>query len=113
MDAKLAYKRLYNWFDSKSSRISARDLDLSYRSQASALASVLPKPEQATPNDMMALAQEVLTGSLEWAYHEKDDQSIKLHEYARTIVTEFSDKYDPSKSSLAKGALKYRYGRKG
>jgi len=71
----------------------------------------MPAPEEATREDMLVTAQQVLMGLLEWAYHQKDKYGIPMHDYARIIWTNISrEDVSLRRSRLNKIVLLYRRG---
>lgn len=106
-DARVAHAKLYDWY-----RHHPRSIDKVYgRNDAYAkysklLISKLPVPSRATAADMSYVAREVLTGLLEWSYHQYDQSGIAMHQYARVIMNEYGN-VDPRRSRLT--SLRNRY----
>lgn len=87
-DTKIAYTRLYGWYRTNANAIDRvygrRD---AYSNYSKKLIRAMPSPNRASPADMSYIAMEVLTGLLEWAYHQPDARGVPMHQYARTIYS--------------------------
>jgi len=51
----------------------------------------LPDPKEATRADIAFLCIEVISGLMEWAYHEKDENGVKTSAYAHYLLGTFFD----------------------
>lgn len=84
---KKSYEHIYKWYSKNLTEVyGIFPQDDKYLINSVSLIKSLPKPNAATENDILAIAKEVLTGLLEWAYHKKDESGTSLHSYARIIV---------------------------
>jgi hypothetical protein len=89
-EARFAYSEIYYWhaadgrrkFDE---RFREREESEGRRTKYLALVVELVEPKRASTRDMLHVAREVLSGRMEWAYHEKSEQGITLSNWARRI----------------------------
>ena len=85
------YRRIYAWHTSQGQQ-GARELeDPSAVARYLALLARLPPPEFAQPEDMAFLAEQVLSGDLEWSRGQKDTFGVTVGDYARRIQRIASD----------------------
>jgi hypothetical protein len=110
MKERLAYERIFTWYRRNKQQIKeiyARED--TYSAYSAKLVAVLPTPKNATLEDMVVTAQQVLMGLLEWAYHQKDSHGRKMHEYARVILANIdAESVDARKSRLSKVVSEFR-----
>ena len=60
----------------------------------------LPDPEDASPEDIALVCIEVVSGLMEWAYHEEDRYGVKMAAYAHYILDEFFDGFFGEKTRV-------------
>jgi len=88
------YERLREWY-SANRALAASKLRRSrsdpYVSCFEELVSILPAKHTATPEDIAFVSVEVISGLMEWAYHEKDQDGVKMAAYAHFILDRFFD----------------------
>jgi hypothetical protein len=96
------YARIYAWHKTNRNRIfdklSNRRIDDPYVLCYEELVEVLPRPETATMEDIAFVCREVLSGLMEWAYHERDERGIETAAYAQHILEEFFDGFNGTKA---------------
>ena len=59
---------------------------------------VIPKPNVASIEDIALICREVIAGLMEWAYHEKDENDVKIAAYAHFILDTFFDGFSGTKT---------------
>lgn len=89
-EARFPYSEIYYWHVSQGNRkfeerFKEREGSEVWRAKYLALLAELVNPKQATIQDMLSVAREVLSGRMEWAYSEKSEQGIALSNWARRI----------------------------
>jgi hypothetical protein len=89
-EARFAYSEIYDWHTNHGRRKFIERFKETERRAALwtryiELVAELVKPKKATVRDMLHVAREVLSGQMEWAYHEKSEQGITLSNWARRI----------------------------
>lgn len=90
LEARFAYSEIYYWHVSQGKRrfeerFKERQESEIWRAKYLALLAELVKPKEATIQDMLSVAREVLSGRMEWAYSEKSEQGVTLSNWARRI----------------------------
>jgi len=104
--AEAAYRGIYDWHKKNAGLIYAiyggRD---KYSKTYRKLVDLLPEPRQATEEDMLFVANQVLGMLMQWAYDQGDEYGIKMHEYAKIIETELKDRGIDMKSSRLNAVL--------
>jgi len=92
------YRRIYNWHTNNKHRVldkfSYRKRDDPYVLCYQRLVAHLPDPEEATREDVAFVCIEVISGLMEWAYHEKDENGVKTSTYAHYVLGTFFDGFD-------------------
>lgn len=110
MKEKLAYERIFAWYKRRKGQI--REIypqEDTYSRYSAKLIALLPDPKNATLEDMVVTAEQVLTGLLEWAYHERDSHGKKMHEYARVILENIdTESINVEKSRLSRTVTEFR-----
>jgi hypothetical protein len=93
MTMRECYRRVYEWHKRHGSeRIKAKyGRDDAYSRTYAELLKSLPSPESASDADMAFVFGEVIYMLMEWAYHEEDDQGIKMAAYAHYVVNKWFD----------------------
>jgi hypothetical protein len=89
-ETRFAYSEIYYWHVSQGKRrfeerFKERQESEIWRAKYLALLAELVKPKEATIQDMLSVAREVLSGQMEWAYSEKSEQGVTLSNWARRI----------------------------
>jgi hypothetical protein len=89
-EARFAYSEIYYWHTAQGKRrfderFKEREESQAWRTKYTALLAELAKPKKASIKDMLHVAREVLSGRMEWAYHEKSEQGVTLSNWARRI----------------------------
>lgn len=89
-ETRFAYSEIYYWHVSQGKRrfeerFKERQESEIWRAKYLALLAELVKPKEATIQDMLSVAREVLSGRMEWAYSEKSEQGVTLSNWARRI----------------------------
>jgi len=89
------YRRIYNWHTNNKHRIfdkyGHRRRDDPYVVCYKRLVNHLPNPEEAAREDIAFVCIEVISGLMEWAYHEKDESGVKTSAYAHYVLGTFFD----------------------
>lgn len=94
LSLKEYYARIYDWHKSR------RDIkknDNPSTKRYHELVESLPNPEKASPEDIVFVCKEVITGLMEWAYHKMDEYEIKTAAYAHYILNTFFDGFHGEK----------------
>jgi hypothetical protein len=93
LSLKEYYTRIYNWHkknkDKIFTKLSGRRKDDPYILCYLELIKIIPEPSIASPEDIVFICEEVITGLMEWAYHEKDEDNVKMAAYAHYILNTF------------------------
>lgn len=89
-EARFAYSEIYHWHTTQGKRrfverFKERQESAAWRTKYVALLAELVKPKKVTVRDMLHVAREVLSGQMEWAYHEKSEEGVTLSNWARRI----------------------------
>ncbi|MEM1831385.1 MAG: hypothetical protein QXT57_01785 [Thermosphaera sp.] len=96
------YARIYNWHMKNKNKIFAklpdRSKDDPYIICYLELMRILPEPNVASLEDIAFVCREVLAGLMEWAYHEIDENGVKIAAYAHYILDTFFDGFNGSKT---------------
>lgn len=92
------YRRIHDWHTGNNQRImdkfSYRKPNDPYTICYQRLVTHLPDPEEATREDIVFVCIEVISGLMEWAYHEKDENGIKTSTYAHYVLNTFFDGFN-------------------
>ena len=102
LSLKEYYKRIYDWHVKNKNKIFIK---LPNRSRNDPyilcyleLMKVIPKPNVASIEDIALICREVIAGLMEWAYHEKDENDVKIAAYAHFILDTFFDGFSGTKT---------------
>jgi hypothetical protein len=77
------YERIRLWYQANVERFALRDNGYGVHAKLSKeYIQNLPPPESASPEQIANLFYHVRYGNLEWAYHQKDGNDIKMAAYA-------------------------------
>jgi len=89
------YAQIYNWYMKNKDKILIK---LAHKSKNDPyitcyyeLMKVIPAPNEATMEDIAVICREVVAGLMEWAYHEEDENGVKMGAYAHYILDTFFD----------------------
>ena len=112
LSLKEYYERIYNWHAKNKNKIfiklSHRDKNDPYIICYLELMKVIPKPNIASSEDIAFICREVVAGLMEWAYHEKDENDVKIAAYAHHILDTFFDGFSGAKTmQLSKNSKLY------
>lgn len=84
-----AYAAILTWYRSNVQAMKQiYDRRDKYSKLSKRLIGALPDPAEAADDDTKFVAREVLTGLLEWGYHQRDNAGVPMHMYARHILGE-------------------------
>jgi len=96
------YARIYRWHKANRNEVtrkmSGRTSDDPYIRCYEELVDSIPPPSSASIEDIMFVCHEVISGLMEWAYHEEDEHGIKTAAYAHYIMDSFSDGFHGKKT---------------
>lgn len=108
LSLKEYYARIYNWHMKNKIFTELRNKDNPYVICYLELMRVLPEPNVASSEDIAFVCREVITGLMEWAYHEIDENGVKIAAYAHHILDTFFDGFNGSKTiQLSKNSKLY------
>jgi len=88
------YRRIYDWHTINKNSILGKlpkKSDDPYVVCYQRLVAHLPDPREAAREDIVFVCIEVISGLMEWAYSEKDEEGIKISTYAHYILGTFFD----------------------
>lgn len=91
------YNKIHKWHINNHEKIFEkfiRTRDTPYIKCYQSLIDALPVPTEATEEDIVLICREVISGLMEWAYHEKDENDIKISEYAHYLLGTFFDGFN-------------------
>lgn len=104
LDIKEYYARIYNWHKKNKAKIFEKLADRSpddwYIKCYFELVDSLPPVETSSLNDIALVCMEVIAGLMEWAYHEKDSEGVKISDYAHYILDTFFDGFHGEKTRI-------------
>jgi len=109
------YKRIVDWYkenrDLILQKMHNRTLDDPYIRCFFELVENLPSPDDASPEDIALICIEVISGLMEWAYHEEDQYGVKMAAYAHYILNEFFDGFfgEKTRTSAKQSSLYQKY----
>ena len=87
MTLKDCYERIYQWHKKYSEqKIKDKNADTEYKNAYLKFLNKIPDPNNASPENMNLVFDEVITMLLEWSYHEIDDYGIKIGAYAHRAL---------------------------
>ena len=92
-----AYERIYVWHNKfGKQKLEQKKLSKPYRESYLKLLGKIPSASKATQADKDFVFEQVISGLMEWAYHESDEHGIKTAAYAhfslnRTYKNGFSN----------------------
>lgn len=112
LSLKEYYTKIYNWHVKNNNKIfnklSNRNKNDPYILCYLELIKVIPKPNLASQEDIAFVCREVVAGLMEWAYHEKDEKSVEIADYAQHILDTFFDGFNGAKTlQLSKSSRLY------
>src|SRR4030042_1347090 len=85
-DVKQDYKRIYDWHKMNSDliydRLGRKD---GYTEAYKQLIIKLPRPDEATKEDILLIANQVRSGLMEWSYHEAGEDGLPMIKRAQNI----------------------------
>jgi hypothetical protein len=88
-EARVAYSEIYYWHKGLGERRFKErfggEFSPSLHAQYVALVAVMVAPPEASSDEMLKVAHEVLSGRMEWAYSEKSERGVTLSNWARRI----------------------------
>jgi len=87
LTSREAYSRILAWHKKNSGKVEGKGSE-DYRRKYLDYLNSAPPVEEASRAEMIRMADEVLMGLLEWAFHEKDESGEPLNQYARIIMDE-------------------------
>ena len=61
----------------------------------------MPEADLASPEDVTLVRLEVISGLMEWAYHEPDRHGVKTAAYAHYILDSFFDGFSGDKMNMS------------
>ena len=93
-----SYDRIYSWHIKNKQRIhdnlAHKKEDDPYIICYQKLVRALPHPAEVTREDVAFVCREVIAGLMEWAYHEKDENGVKMSTYAHYVLGTFFDGFN-------------------
>jgi len=96
------YGRIYDWHKKNQrnifAKLSKRNKEDPYILCYQELMEVLPQPKSVTNEDIAFVCREVISGLMEWAYHEKDAYGVKTAAYAHYVLDNFFDGFHGEKT---------------
>ena len=101
LSLKEYYTKIHDWHKKNKDKIfiklSNRNRDDPYILCYLELMRVIPEPSIASSEDIAFVCTEVITGLMEWAYHEEDEGNVKMAAYAHYILNTFFDGFHGEK----------------
>ena len=101
-DPRYYYSRIYEWHrrnrDLIYERLKGRSRDDPYISCYQELVNAMPKPEEATLEDIALICCESIAGLMEWAYWLEDREGVPIAAYAYFILITFLDGFHGSRT---------------
>lgn len=106
LSMKECYARIFEWHSKNSEKIFNRRKNSNgndiYTTCYQELLKVLPLPEEVSQEDIVFICVEVLSGLMEWAFHEADSFGIKTAAYAEYILDSFFEGFHSDKTKNLK-----------
>lgn len=97
------YERIYAWHKKNSGKFPRSPASEDSRKRYLNLVRNMPKPKDASPEDIFFVCNEVICGLMEWAYHQEDDFGVKTAAYAHYIADKYGGGFS-NMQNLAKGS---------
>ena len=103
------YSKIVQWHHANKNRIheKMKPPETPYVRFYFELVNALLSPPSAKPEDIAYVSNEVMTGLMEWAYHESDSQGVKTAAYAQYILNNFFDGSLSKMQTMAKKSTLY------
>ncbi len=105
-----AYLAIHEWYRGNRGQLKTKEWYPVLIAQSEGLIDAVPAPQKATELEMLAIMSEVITGAMEWAYHQSDGKH-KMAAYAHAALESLGRDYRLSEAEIneLKGSALWPY----